>query len=26
MHLTKPVQLPLIDALLQRAIERRQAG
>ncbi|HTI18286.1 MAG TPA: response regulator [Trinickia sp.] len=26
MHLTKPVQLPLIDALLQRAIERRKAG
>lgn len=26
MHLTKPVQLPLIDALLQRAAERRAAG
>ena len=25
VHLTKPVQLPLVDALLQRAIERRAA-
>ncbi|HEY3536077.1 MAG TPA: ATP-binding protein [Trinickia sp.] len=25
VHLTKPVQLPLVDALLQRAIERRSA-
>jgi PAS domain S-box-containing protein len=26
MHLTKPVQLPLIDALLQRALERRKVN